>query len=218
MPDKAQQPGDSQFHGEDASSDSKTLSQAFISNILAHLGLGNRYLPGTTSLSLLRSELHSPDWRVRAAVARKLGKLEDQVSLAPLATLLADDASFEVKAAAARALGELAGFAPVEPLLAALDDLSDEVKVAAAWALGELGEHVPTAAPLVNLLNSPDAAVRATALSALGELGARTSRHILTAALEDPDWEVREMASLALERRRTIVSRDEHESLSGGDS
>jgi HEAT repeat protein len=131
-----------------------------------------------------------------------LGKLGEKATLEPLVAILMQDTIAAVKIAAALALGELADNAPVEPLVAVLDDPRDDVKVAAAWALGELGERIPTSTPLENLLNCNNVAVRAAAIRALGEMGTRTPTHILAAALEDADWQVREMADLALKKQR----------------
>src|SRR5207244_605147 len=100
----------------------------------------------------------------------------------------------------------LADYAPLEPLIAALDDPTDDVKEAAAWALGELGERLPTSTPLENLLNCGNVAVRVAAIHALGELGERTPTHILVAALEDADWQVREMAALTLEKQKDRIT------------
>jgi len=206
MSHDAQQPGDSQFLREASGATSKTPSDPFISNVLALLGLGNRYLPEAPSLPSLLAGLRSSDWQVRAAVVRSLGKLGEKAALEPLVTILMHDTSSAVKAAAARALGDLADYAPVEPLLAILDDPVDEVKAAAAWALGKLGERIPTSTPLENLLNSDNAAVRAAAICALGELGTRIPTHILMVALEDADWQVREMAALVLKRQREHIT------------
>lgn len=210
MPYDAQQSNDSQIPHEAPETSPKTPSDPFISHILDLLGLGNRHLPGTISLPILLAELRSADWRVRAAAARMSGKLGEKAALEPLITIMVQDTSSVVKAAAARALGYLADYMPVSPLslLQILDDPVDDVKIAAAWVLGKLGESVPTSAPLENLLNCDNATVRATALCALGELGTRIPTHILMVALEDADWQVREMASLVLKRQRERITLD----------
>jgi HEAT repeat protein len=202
----AQQSSNPQFTQEASSAVSKTPSEPFISNTLAQLGLGNRYVPIDISLTSLLSELGNPEWQVRAAVVRRLGKLGEKAALEPLVAILVQDSIAAVRIAAARALGELVDYASVESLIAALDDPIDDVKIAAAWALGELGERVPTSTPLENLLNCNNAVVRATAIRAIGELGARTPIHILEVALEDANWQVREMAALAMEKQRDRIT------------
>lgn len=202
MPDDAQQAHNSQFTQEPSSATSKTPAEPFISNVLAHLGLGNSYVPEDAPFTSLLSALRHSEWQVRAAAARKLGKLGERAALEPLVAILTQDTVVAVKVAAARALGELAEYAPVEPLIAALDDPSDDVKEATTWALGELRERVPTSTLLENLLNCNNSSVRATAIRALGKLEMQASTHILVAALEDADWQVREMAALMLENQR----------------
>ncbi|MGH2498258.1 MAG: HEAT repeat domain-containing protein [Ktedonobacteraceae bacterium] len=206
----AQQSGDSQFPRDASESNSKAPSDLFTSHILALLGLGNRYLPETGLLPALLAGMRNSDWRVRAAVTRRSGKLGEKAALEPLIAIMMHDTSSVVRVAAARALGDLADYMPVNPLplLAVLDDPADDVKAAAAWALGKLGESVPISTPLENLLNCENATVRAAALCALGELGTRTPTHILMAALEDADWQVREMASLVLKRQRERITLD----------
>lgn len=208
MPYDARQSSDSQFLHEASGTSSKTFPDPFTSHVLALLGLGNHYLPEDVSLPALLAESGNADWRVRAAVARMSGKLGEKAALDPLIAMMMHDTSSEVRAAAARALGDLAEYVPVNPLflLEVLDDPADDVKIAAAWALGKLGESILTSASLENLLNCDNGAVRATALYALGELGTRIPTHILMVALEDADWQVREMATLVLEKQRERIT------------
>lgn len=207
MSHDAEQAHSSHSTSESSIDNSKTLAEPFISNVLAYLGLGNHFVPEDAPLISVLSALRHPQWQVRAAGARKLGKLGERTSLDPLIAMLMHDAVTAVKVAAARALGELAEYAPLEPLIAALDDPADEVKEAASWALGELGEQLPTSIPLENLLNYNNSTVRAAAVRALGKVRAGASTDILVAALEDPNWQVREMAALALEKWRERMTR-----------
>lgn len=190
----------------------------FVSTVLTRLGLGDISISKDSSGEPLLKGLSAPEWQVRAAAARKLGTEREQAGVAPLATILLNDEAVEVKIAAARALGELADSTSVESLIAALHDPSDEVKAAAAWALGELGAHVLRSTPLENLLNTDDVSVRVAAIRALGKLEERTPIPILIAALQDPGWQVREIAAMLLKERRDCALQDAFATLLDDDS
>lgn len=76
----------------------------------------------------------------------------------------------QVRAAAARALGELQNQSSVEPLIAALKDSEIDVQIAAIQALGMLKDQRATQA-LIALLRSQNAIIQEQAVRALGELG-----------------------------------------------
>lgn len=75
---------------------------------------------------------------VRDAVAEVSRKFDPSVAVDRLCAALADDSS-EVRAAAARSLGDIGDARAVEPLLTALRGSSDSVRKAIASALGEIG-------------------------------------------------------------------------------
>src|SRR5260370_11845711 len=83
-----------------------------------------------------------------------------------------------------------------------MDHTDEDVRIAASEALKALREHMSQEA-ITSLIahiedKGEDEDVRATSLSALGELGERTPIAQLERALEDASWLVREAASLAM--------------------
>jgi len=68
------------------------------------------------------------------------GKLKDPRSVEPLLLAL-QDWFFNVREAAAYALGGLGDPRAVEPLIKALGDTHGKVREAAAWSLGKFGDH-----------------------------------------------------------------------------
>jgi len=104
---------------------------------------------------------------------------------------------WEVRAAAARALGGIKDPRAVEPLIAALKDEDSDVRKAAARALGEIKD--PRAVePLIAALEDEELRVRAAAAEALGQIGDARAVAPLIAALKDTDKYVRKAATEAL--------------------
>ncbi len=168
-----------------------------LSSVLDRLGLNQSVPMSASSIRQIASNLHHPEWSVRAAAAQQLGTLPPQKAvLAPLMAALEDE-NDAVRAAAARSLGEQGTRSSVPTLIRALHDPSWMVRAGAALALGQLSGDVPTE-PLALALKDTDASVRASAAWALGKLGERAPVEKLLAALEDPEWSVREAAALAL--------------------
>jgi HEAT repeat protein len=92
-----------------------------------------------------------------------------QQAVPPLIQALGDS-DWDVRAAAAWALGKLGDPRAVPALIQALRDRSENVRFAAAWALGDLGD--PQAVPaLIKALGDGWDAVRFAAAWALGDLG-----------------------------------------------
>lgn len=125
----------------------------------------------------------------------------DAAAVTPLLPLLADDDA-EVRAQAAKVLGDVRCAAAGRRLVDALGDSSSRVRFHAALALGRLGAAAParTAAALVALLRrnaDRDVCLRHAAALALARLG---DREALLAALADADAPVRLGALLALRR------------------
>jgi HEAT repeat protein len=75
-----------------------------------------------------------------------------------------------IRAAAARALGELEDPRAVEPLIAALKDAEWRVRLAAAESLGKIGD-ARAVKPLIAALQDDSTLVVATAAKSLGQLG-----------------------------------------------
>ncbi len=145
-------------------------------------------------------DLGSQDPRVRAAAADALGDTPESEDRARarvgLEGVLAD-ARFEVRCAAALALGDLGELEAITALLALLDDAHPEARQAAVMALGKLGN--PAAfAPLALALTDGPADVRFQAARSLAELDPARAFAPLCDALRDGDPEVRGSAAEAL--------------------
>jgi tetratricopeptide (TPR) repeat protein len=123
-------------------------------------------------VGLLRTLVGHGDPAVRAFAALGLGVANAGDARESLEALLARDASLDVKAAAAWALGRLGRAESIPPLVSALDTGSVHVALAAAVALGRIPD-VRSRAALARALWSPDATMRAVGAAALtGEGGA----------------------------------------------
>ena len=123
--------------------------------------------------------------------------------VAPVLVERLDDERWEVRYAAAQALGALGEHAKEQaPLLVErLDDAASDVRRAAAQALGALGEHAKEQAPLLGeRLDDERWEVRRAAAQALGALGehAKEQAPLLVERLDDERWEVRRAAAQAL--------------------
>ena len=170
-----------------------------VPNVMATLGLGKMTRLSTTQIEEIIFDLDHPEWSMRVAALRKLGKLGTQAPVAPIVSVLADEHE-AVRSAAVRALGSLGRRTPIEPLLATLNDTSWHVRAASIMALGKQRERV-SGEPFIGALSDTDETVRAAAAWALGKQGERAPLAPLVAALHDPAWSVREAAVLALGER-----------------
>ena len=137
--------------------------------------------------------------RVREAAAASLTELKDpDVGAALIPYALHADAF--VVAAALRALKELRLAAAAEPALTALEHSEAPVRREAVGVLGWLksGDALPRLAVLV--ARDPDAEVRRAASGALGLAAPQNDAALraLEAALQDPQWQVREEAATTL--------------------
>jgi HEAT repeat protein len=109
-----------------------------------------------------------------------------------------------VRAAAARALGELADPRAVEPLIAALDDDSEEVRRHAARALGEVPDS-RAVEPLVAALGDDDKEVRENAMEALGAIGDARALKPVVAALKNQNRQREKVVPSVLRRSAARV-------------
>ncbi|MBI4508242.1 MAG: HEAT repeat domain-containing protein [Deltaproteobacteria bacterium] len=178
-------------------------------------------------------DLKSRDPRRRAAAANALGDAEqgDAASRAAeaLVLILSDD-RFEVRCAAALALGDLGDPIALDPLLELMTDENREVRQAAVVALGRIGDDRafdPLARalldgppdvrfqaaislveidrqrafePLVSAVRDGDAEVRGNVAAALGLIGDRRAAGWLTELLDDDRRETRFEAACSLAR------------------
>jgi len=106
---------------------------------------------------------------VKESVIRALARLGDVRAVVPLVSKI-EDPRPAVRRAVARALGELGDRRAVSALVLALRDPDPTVRAHVLEALGELGD--PTAAPSISAMlpDEPVAAVRVSAVGALGRL------------------------------------------------
>jgi len=79
------------------------------------------------------------DAALQKITLRSLGEIGSEESTQPVADRLAAD-NYEIRSAAARALGLLGDTRAIDPLADVLeDDEADEVRASAAWALNQIG-------------------------------------------------------------------------------
>ncbi|HLZ62252.1 MAG TPA: HEAT repeat domain-containing protein [Ktedonosporobacter sp.] len=136
-------------------------------------------------------------------VLQRLGLASDQpqaeLTMADLAAQLTSE-SWEVRAAAVRALGKRQiDEASMALLVTALDDTDEAVRAAAVSALGKRERHAPLHY-LLTALNDSSWRVRESAVCALASQGPRVPREVLVTALHDTDGSVREVARLVLQQ------------------
>ncbi len=104
-----------------------------------------------------------------------------------------------VRAGAARALGDISDKKAVEPLLSIINDENIEVVFAVSWAIGKIGDN-RAVLPLIQLLNHKNKDIRINAARSLGIIGNKNAKDILEKVLnEDEEFVVREWAARALE-------------------
>ncbi|CAE8639742.1 unnamed protein product [Polarella glacialis] len=166
--------------------------------------LGYQAVVAVPALLLCTSDEVEP---VRVAAIVALGNLPPNAAPEPVVRMLQarlDDASGEVRSAAATALGQFGGVyvATVVPDLAArLGDSQADVRKAVAQALGKLGQKAAPAVPaLVRSLKDPDMQVRRASATSLGRLGvnAAPAASALADALRDSNAQVRQASAVAL--------------------
>ena len=156
--------------------------------------------PGPSPLAPL---LFDPDPDVRAAAATALGLTGDtQAGIELLLERLQEPGTpADSKRLAAASLGGMEARSAVTALTRLLSDRDARVRRWAAAALGDIGD-ARSVAPLGRLLTKdPDPGVRLEAAFRLGKLGGAAARPALTAALTDPDENVRRAAVAALKER-----------------
>src|SRR5262245_2951412 len=126
----------------------------------------------TITLDAALRDLNSTDPRVRAAAADALGDVRegsDRTRARQGLESVLDDGRFEVRCAAALALGDLGDADAVDALLARVQDSHPEARQAAVIALGKLGNPAAVA-PLLAALTEGPPEVRFQAARSLAEL------------------------------------------------
>lgn len=163
--------------------------------------------PAATSVVLELLE-HSQS-AVRRQAVDALGEISDLHTFAPISELLSHDSSFEVRAAAAKAIGKISQKRAIPLLEHALRD-EFTVRCAAVIALGTSGDP-SVAAALLSMLRDVTPEVRYHAVTALGKLGAKQAASAIQALLDDADPLVRQGAeksllTLGLEKPKVSLS------------
>jgi len=126
-----------------------------------------------------------PDSGVRVEVARALGMCGDPTCVSVLIPLLADE-SFDVRRAAAGALGRGGNLSAAAPLAAALAQPGQHLLVRRSLAAALARLPHPDAQPvLLAALGDPDPQVRGYAAQALGQIGSEASYAALLVAKQD---------------------------------
>ncbi|MFC1856024.1 HEAT repeat domain-containing protein [Thermodesulfobacteriota bacterium] len=167
-----------------------------------------RYPPLPTRYGRIRPELGPmppvrPLTKEASEVEEKSIKFKKMLMTAtvePLIGLLENDEAKEVRAAAAKTLGELNYHRALRPLVAALKDDDEEVREAAANALGYFRD-VSAIEQLGFALKDDYAKVRKSAAQALGKYKDSSVVEHLAFALEDDDVYVRRAVVMALKEK-----------------
>jgi HEAT repeat protein len=147
------------------------------------------------ALPVLMSVLRWDEIAVRRQAVWALVELKGHLAYEGLLIAL-NDVSGYVRAATARALGELRDERAVAPLTQMLRDSDDAARRWAAWALSRLGQAaVPS---LLVALRERDHHARRLAARTLGRIGDAAAVPPLTRALRDKNHRVRAMAAEAL--------------------
>ncbi|WP_166825759.1 HEAT repeat domain-containing protein [Thalassoroseus pseudoceratinae] len=149
-------------------------------------------VPALLDLLKVRNEL------IRQRACDALGRIGDADVAERLETVLSVDPSTEVRAAAARALGEIADPGSVDSLKKALDD-EFLVKCQAIIALGTVGDQ-EVVGDLLDLLTDLTPEIKYHAAGALGEIGGKRAISPIRALLEDSNPMVVRGATKALEK------------------
>jgi HEAT repeat protein len=162
------------------------------------------------SLDAMAEALRSGTPEVRASVAYALGRLQPTPAFVPLLGGAVRDSDAAVRAAALKALHDIADrmrFAPPETIRAALEDRAPAVRYWAAGALGHIQLGLgPYIAELLRLAEfDPDSAVRAVCVHEVEDMTRPTAATpavvpVLTLALDRPDRGVRRAACALLAR------------------
>jgi HEAT repeat protein len=160
-----------------------------------------RQLDPALAYPLLQTPLYDNNARVRYAAVSQLDTLGHQDLAATLMVLkdrLHNDPEYDVKAAAADAIGALKFTEAFPDLEAVYHDTAEWLlQFSIIAALGELGD--PRALPLLDTaLASPVELVQTAAIGALGELRLPAGVELLKKMITNPDWQVRYRLAQAL--------------------
>ncbi len=169
-----------------------------------------RQLPGEETLTLLHRAVTDENARVRYAALSQMGTVSgvDPAPILPiLQRSLREDPEFDVRAAAAAALGDLKQPQALADLLEAYQRENEWlVQFSIVAALGELGN--PGAFDtLVQALQGGSELISTAAAAALGDLGDPRAIPFLDPFIDSDDWQLRYRICIALGRLGTEAAR-----------
>ncbi|MEZ6132350.1 MAG: HEAT repeat domain-containing protein [Planctomycetaceae bacterium] len=157
-----------------------------------------RKLKTRKAAKMLLPFLSDDDDETRELATRAMGSTGEQKVLPALRTLLKEDLSVKVRAAAARSLGELKDETSLMDLEESLHD-DRRVACQAVIAIGQIGKKASLPA-LLSQLRSPASEIRYHACNAVAELGELANCDLLEELLEDREPMVSRAAEQALRK------------------
>ncbi len=157
-----------------------------------------RRLKNAASLPVLVKFLHDPLPEIRERIVDTLGLIGDSSVVVELEAMLKQDRSDAVRAACARALGEIGDPESVEALEEALSDTL-QVRIKAAIALGQIGASSAMLS-LTAMLRDQVPEIRYHASQALAEIGDKRSIRPIEVLAVDSDPMVARGAFKALQK------------------
>ncbi|MCG6155653.1 HEAT repeat domain-containing protein [Rubinisphaera margarita] len=157
-----------------------------------------RRLKNADSLPVLVKFLHDPLPEIRERIVDTLGLIGDTSVVVELEAMLKQDRSEAVRAACARALGEIGDHESVEALEEALSDTL-QVRIKAAIALGQIGASSAMLS-LTAMLRDQVSEIRYHASQALAEIGDKRSIRPIEVLAVDSDPMVVRGAFKALQK------------------
>lgn len=171
---------------------------SLLPDILAQLGLSNAPPGRTMSQHLTALSNANTLWQERVQALQALAEFGAQVPPERIAACLKDKHK-AVRMAAVHTLGKLAKqrAVPAEYFTAAWRDSHGEVRATVLQVMATLDTRELTKLLLV-ALKDEDKIVRTAAIQVAGMLGTYAPIHEIVEALHDPEWQVREMATLTL--------------------
>jgi len=125
----------------------------------------------------------------------KIKKLKNGKDIASLIKTLYDK-DYEVRDAAAKALGEIGDSSSVSELVKALKDEKRSMRISAAKALGKIGK--PAVKSLLSCMDNKNPKVRVAILVALGKIGDKKTADQIAPLLKDKNIMVQSEAAKAL--------------------
>jgi HEAT repeat protein len=159
------------------------------------------FLSGSGVKHVAKAAVGDPDAGVRLSAVKALRRLNNQGPDGELATAINDDAE-SVRLAAIEAAMGVNAFSGLDAVVGRVSDSSALVRRRAAEALGMMraGDAVVGLMALTSPTNEADAAVRAAAVYALGQIADPEAKPAVQAASDDADGFVRDAARIALRR------------------